>query len=155
VLNAYLVIKLVHIVSATLLFGTGLGTAFFMFKAHASRNFETIKMTSRHVVLADWMFTLPAVIVQLASGLWLAGYLQIPWSSLWLIVALTLFATVGLCWLPVVWIQLRIRSMTSAVPSEADWPVYRRLMAVWIALGIPAFLLTLALFALMVLKPGL
>jgi uncharacterized membrane protein len=154
-LSAYLVVKLIHILSATLLLGTGLGTAFFMFTAHRSGNGEAIRVTSRYVVMADWIFTLPAVIVQLTSGLWLTDYLGIPWSSVWFTTVMMLFAVVGLCWLPVVWIQVTIKRMVALEMSAIGTSAYRRLFRLWVALGIPAFTLTLVLFALMVLKPGL
>ena len=151
-LSTYLIIKLIHIVSATVLFGTGLGIAFFMYKAYRSGNAEAVRITSRHVVLADWWFTTPAIAVQLISGIWLVDYLDLSWSSPWLIAVAALFTAVGLCWLPVVVIQIRI---ARATPTNATDPALRRLMHAWIALGIPAFAMTLALFALMVLKPGL
>lgn len=154
-LSAYLLVKLVHIVSATLLFGTGLGTAFFMYRAYRSGSTEALRVTSRHVVVADWLFTLPAVIVQLATGLWLTVYLQIAWSSIWLVTVLTLFAVVGLCWLPVVAIQIRIARLAGAGHDAASAARIAALMRIWIALGVPAFLLTLGLFGLMVLKPGI
>lgn len=154
-LSSYLVVKLIHVVSATLLFGTGLGTAFFMFTAHRSGNVEAIRVTSRYVVIADWIFTLPAVIVQLASGLWLTDYLGISWSSIWFTTVMTLFVVVGLCWLPVVWIQIRIKRMVALDSSATGTRNYRNLFRAWVALGIPAFTLTLVLFALMILKPGL
>lgn len=153
-LSAYLVVKLIHILSATLLFGTGLGTAFFMFTAHRSGNVEAIRVTSRYVVIADWGFTLPAVIVQLASGLWLTDYLGIPWSSVWFTTVITLFIVVGLCWMPVVWIQISIKRMAAVDARAIGTSAYRNLFRLWVALGIPAFALTLVLFALMVLKPG-
>lgn len=151
-MSSYLVVKLVHIVSGALLFGTGLGTAFFMLAAYRSRDTRALRVTSRHVVLADWLFTLPAVIVQLATGLWLTRYLQIAWSSVWFTAVMTLFVVVGLCWLPVVVIQIRINRLAAAGRARAE---IRPLMRIWTALGIPAFTLTLALFVLMVLKPGL
>jgi uncharacterized membrane protein len=154
-MSSYLVVKLIHIVSATVLFGTGLGTAFFMFTAHRSGNLEAIKVTSRYVVIADWVFTLPAVIVQLATGLWLTDYLGIPWSSVWFTTVMTLFVVVGLCWLPVVRIQISIKRMVALDVGAMATRAYRNLFRLWVALGIPAFALTLVLFALMVLKPGL
>jgi uncharacterized membrane protein len=154
-LSDYLLVKLVHIVSATVLFGTGLGTAFFMFCAHRSANVEAIRTTSRHVVLADWIFTLPAVVIQFVTGLWLTNYLQIPWTSVWLITAVIMFAVVGLCWLPVVYIQIRISRISATDLRGSRASEYSALMKIWIALGVPAFLLTLMLFALMVLKWGL
>ena len=154
-MTLYFFIKLVHIVSATLILGTGIGTAFFLLTAYRSRDTAAIRVTSRHVVLADWIFTTPAVVLQFASGLWLTSFLGISYASAWLVAALAMFALVAACWLPVVWIQIRL-SRLIAESSDATLP--RRfpiLMRAWIALGIPAFILTLLLFWLMVFKPGL
>lgn len=150
-INIYLIIKTIHIISSTLLFGTGLGTAFFMLQAYRSGNAEALRVTSRHVVIADYMFTLPAVIVQLATGLWLTNFLGIAWNSAWFVAVMSLFVAVGLCWIPVVFIQIRIRQIAEGDAHER----IDALMKLWTALGIPAFLMTLILFALMVLKIGI
>ena len=151
----YFSIKLLHIVSATLLLGTGIGTAFFMFTAYRSRDTAAIKVTSRHVVLADWIFTAPAVVLQLATGLWLTSYLGISYGSAWLIAALALFALVGACWLPVVWIQIKLSRLLDASADGMLPTQFSPLMRIWIALGIPALALMLVLVWLMVFKPGL
>ncbi len=148
----YPLIRLIHILSATVLFGTGMGTAFFMFRSWQSGNIESLKVTTRHVVQADWLFTSPAVVVQLLTGLWLVHRLSIPLDSVWLWVVLGLFALVGACWLPVVWIQIRVRDL---LDSDAGRNEYEGLMRSWVALGIPAFSAVLVLFALMVYKPWL
>jgi len=151
-MNLYLSIKLLHIVSATILFGTGLGTAFFMFQAYRSGNVEAMKSTTSTVVLADWLFTTPAVIVQIVSGLWLTQRLGIPFTSAWFVLVVGLFCLVGACWLPVVWIQIRIKELFRA---GAGIDECRKLMRIWIALGVPAFTAVLILFWLMVYKPGI
>ena len=151
-MSLYLGIKLLHIVSATLLFGTGLGTAFFMLQAYRSGNTEAMKSTTQTVVLADWLFTTPAVIVQIVSGLWLTQRLGISFTSVWFVAVIALFCLVGACWLPVVWIQIRIKELFRAGASIDDC---RSLMRVWVALGIPAFTAVLILFWLMVFKPGI
>lgn len=145
-------IKLIHILSATVLFGTGIGTAFFMLQAHLSANPEAMRVTARHVVLADALFTTPAVVVQLATGVWLSLRLQIPWGSAWFLAVLGLFLLVGLCWLPVVWLQLKIRDILAA---GGGYPEYRHLMRAWIALGVPGFVGVLLLFYLMVSRAGM
>ena len=150
-MNAYLWIKLVHIVSATLLFGTGIGTAFFMLKAYLSKNDEAMAVTTHNVVIADWLFTTPAVVVQLVSGIWLTAKLGIPFDSKWFIAVISLFALVGFCWLPVVWIQIRIRNL---IANGVGRDAYAGLMKVWFALGVPAFMSVLILFYLMVSKTG-
>ncbi|MCH9693602.1 MAG: DUF2269 domain-containing protein [Gammaproteobacteria bacterium] len=150
-MSLFLWIKLVHIVSATVLFGTGMGTAFFMLKAYLSGNDEAMKVTTNTVVLADWVFTMPAVVVQFVTGLWLTTKLKIAYDSSWFIAVILLYALVGLCWIPVVWIQIRIRDLIGAGAVRRD---YRRLMHVWMALGVPAFSAVLIIFYLMVSKLG-
>lgn len=144
-------VKLLHIVSATLLFGTGLGTAFFMLRAHLSGNREAMTVTVRNVVLADWLFTTPAVVIQLVTGLWLARQIGIPFNSIWFVSVIGLFLFVGACWIPVVWIQIRIRELINKGGNSDD---YHALMRLWVALGIPAFLTVLILFFLMVSMIG-
>jgi uncharacterized membrane protein len=110
-MDLYSWIKLLHILSSTLMFGTGLGAAFFMLRSHLSGNAEAIKITTRNAVLADWLFTTPSVVVQLATGLWLIWQLGIPFDSVWFVLVLLLFVVVGLCWLRIVRIQLRTRQI--------------------------------------------
>ena len=150
-MNAYLWVKLVHIVSAAVLFGTGMGTAFFMLKAYLSRNDEAMRVTTGTVVRADWIFTAPAVVIQLATGLWLTEELKIAFDSPWFITVVSLFALVGACWLPVVAIQIRIRNLIAAGQGRES---YQKLMRYWIALGIPAFASIIVIFFLMVAKTG-
>ena len=150
-MNTYLWIKLVHILSAAILFGTGMGTAFFMLKAYLSNNDEAMAVTTRNVVVADWLFTAPAVVIQLVSGIWLTARLGIAFDSKWFIAVISLFAFVGLCWLPVVWIQIRIRNL---IASGAGRETYAGLMKAWLTLGVPAFLSVLVLFYLMLSKTG-
>ena len=154
-MTLYFFIKLVHIVSATFILGTGIGTAFFMLTAYRSGDTAAIRVTSRHVVLADWIFTTPAVVLQLATGLWLTSFLGISYASAWIVAALAMFTLVGACWLPVVWIQIRLRRLIEASVDDTLPRRFTGLMCVWIALGVPAFILTLLLFWLMVFKPGL
>jgi uncharacterized membrane protein len=149
--TTYLWIKLLHIVSAAVLFGTGMGTAFFMLRAYLSNNDEAMAVTTRNAVIADWLFTTPAVVVQLATGLWLANKLNIATESVWFVTVLSLYAFVGACWLPVVWIQIRIRNLVAAGEGRESC---RNLMRAWIALGVPAFGSVLVIFYLMVSKTG-
>ena len=150
-MEIYLWIKLLHIISATLLFGTGLGTAFFMLRAHLSNNPDAMIVTTRTVVLADWIFTTPAVVIQLITGLWLTSSLGIPFGSAWFISVLALFIFVGICWIPVVFIQIRIRKI---ICKGGELDAYKPLMRKWIGLGVLAFISVLILFYLMVSKTG-
>ena len=146
---------LLHIVSSTLLFGTGLGTAFHGWMAHRSRDVRAIAVVGRNVVLADWLFTTPAVIVQPLTGLWMAREEGISLGTHWLLSAMVLYLIVGACWLPVVWLQLRMQglAMTSAESGTGLPPQYVQYSRWWFALGWPAFLAVMAIFYLMVIKP--
>jgi uncharacterized membrane protein len=147
--------KWVHVLSATVLFGTGVGTAFQMWMAHRSRNVAAVATVARHVVVADWLFTLPAAVLQPLSGLMLAHAIGFSPHEPWLNVSYALYAIAAACWIPVVAIQIRVRDLaTVAALSGTPLPHrYHALMAWWFWLGWPAFLSLLAIFALMIAKP--
>ncbi|WP_374249456.1 DUF2269 family protein [Thermomonas sp.] len=151
----YLALKWVHVLSSTLLLGTGLGIAFFMWMAHLTRDARTIAATARVVVIADGVFTAPAVVVQLVTGLWLAQVLHLPLTTFWVKTALLLFFLVGACWLPVVWMQVQARNHARAAAAAGGaLPVaYWRVMRWWFWLGWPAFISVIVIFWLMVAKP--
>jgi uncharacterized membrane protein len=153
----YAAIKFVHVVSATVLFGTGLGTAFFMWMSHRTGNAVAIASAARITVRADWWFTTPAVILQPISGILLMRLVGYPATSSWLVVAIGLYVLAGACWLPVVALQLRMRDLaTGAVREGCELPPkYYRYMRWWFVLGWPAFAAVLATFWLMVAKPTL
>ena len=153
---AYFWVKWIHVLSSTLLFGTGLGIAFFMWVAHRRGDARVIAATARTVVIADLCVTAPAVATQLLTGLWLAGFLGIPLGHFWIKWSLVLFFVVGACWLPVLWLQVRARNLARQAESEGT-PLpaaYHRAMRWWFWLGWPAFLGVIAIFWLMVAKPG-
>jgi len=153
--DLYLALKLVHILGATVLFGTGLGIAFFMLMAHRTRDAAAIAHTARVVVIADALFTATAVVVQPLTG-W-AMMLLVGYSifHFWIKATLVLYVAVGLCWLPVVWIQMQMRELAAAAARDGTaLPArYHRLFRLWFILGWPAFLGVLAIFALMIWKP--
>lgn len=151
----YLWVKWLHILTSTLLLGTGSGIAFFMWMAHRRGDARIIAETARTVVIADACFTAPAVVVQLASGLWLAHRLGAPLSVFWLQTALILFFVIGACWLPVVWLQIRARNLARvAAANGTPLPAtYHRTMRWWFWMGWPAFASVLVIFWLMVMKP--
>jgi uncharacterized membrane protein len=153
----YLLLKYIHILSATLLFGTGLGTAFHGFLAFLSRDAKVVAAVGGSVVLADWLFTTPAVIVQPATGIAMALMMGFPLTSGWIALALALYVMVGACWLPVVWLQLELRRLArESAASGTPLPErYFRYLRYWFILGWPAFIGVLAIFYLMVFKPDL
>jgi uncharacterized membrane protein len=149
------VLKLVHILSATLLFGTGLGTAFYQWRAHRSADLRTIAVATRSTAQADWWFTLPAVIIQPASGIAMLVVTGQDLGQPWILAALGLYAVTGACWIPVVWLQIQMRDLAQiARARDTAFPDrYHRYARTWFMLGWPAFLSVLAIFALMVLRP--
>jgi uncharacterized membrane protein len=152
--DEYLLLKTVHILSSTLLFGTGLGTAFHGFMANRSGDLAARRIVNRNVVIADWLFTTPAVIVQPVTGVWLARIAGYPLTTDWLAAAIVLYLFVGACWLPVVGIQIEMRRIVDRLADGEGLPArYFTLSRTWFLLGWPAFAGVLAIFWLMVAKP--
>ena len=151
----YLTIKMLHILSGAVLFGTGMGIAFFMVWANRSRDPSTIAAVARIVVVADMIFTATAVVVQPLSGLWLIHIQGFSLIEPWLVVAYVLYALTGAFWLPVVWIQVRLmRLADEAVSLGVSLPrEYWRLYRIWFAMGFPAFAAVIGIYAMMVFKP--
>ena len=156
-IDAYLLVKLLHIVSSTILFGFGAGTAWYFWAAHRTRDPATVARVGRMVVQADWIFTGTSGIVQPASGLWLAAHAGYSLAAPWLVVTYGLYALAFACWAPVVGLQIRAARLAEAAaadgrPLGAD---YAGTMRLWFWLGWPAFLGLLGVFGLMVVKPPL
>ncbi|MCS5597429.1 MAG: DUF2269 domain-containing protein [Alphaproteobacteria bacterium] len=155
-MDMYLIIKTLHIISATILFGTGAGIAFFMFRAHFTNNLHEKHFAARNTVLADYIFTAPAVIIQPLTGFWLIWQGGYDWNSLWLSLTYGIYVLAGLCWLPVIAIQIRLKHMVAqALNDNAPLPdKYNKLFKLWFVLGWPAFIGLVIVFFLMVFKPA-
>jgi uncharacterized membrane protein len=153
--DLYLVLKLLHVLGATVLFGTGLGIAFFMFMAHRTGNAATIAHTARIVVIADALFTASAVVVQPLTGWAMAVMTGYSTFHFWIRATLVLYVVVGLCWLPVVWIQLKMRDLAAEAARDGTAlpPRYHTYFKIWFYLGWPAFTGVIAIFVLMLWKP--
>lgn len=153
----YLLVKWLHILSSTILFGTGLGSAFYMFVTSRTRDVPVIAVVVRYVVIADWAFTTPAVILQPVTGLWLVHLAGFELTSPWLILSIGLYLLAGAAWLPVVWMQIRMREMAAtAVRDGTALPAtYWRYLNAWVTLGAVAFSALVVVFYLMVAKPAL
>lgn len=154
-MDLYLFIKTLHIISAAILFGTGLGIAFFMFRSHFTDDIHEKFYAVRNAVLADYIFTLPAVIIQPLTGIWLIHLAGYDWTDLWLVLTYGIYIVAGLCWLPVVWIQIQLKKMIAeSVEKESELPKrYHKFFKLWFLLGWPAFLGLVAVFFLMVMRP--
>jgi uncharacterized membrane protein len=150
----YLLLKWVHVLSSTILFGAGVGSAFHLFVSTLRRRTGGVANGARNVVLADWLLTTPTAILQPLTGLWLVNKMGLPYSTPWIAWSLGLYAVAIACWLPVVVIQIRMRN--AVVQAERAGapvpPAYDRLFHWWTALGCVAFFAFLAIFWLMVAK---
>lgn len=156
-MDVYFLVKCIHIVSSTILFGFGAGTAWYFWNAHLTGDPALIARVGRMVVKADWIFTASSGVVQPASGLILVHFLGYSLIETWLIASYALYLLAFACWVPVVWLQIKATrlaeaSLMSGAPLGAD---YRRTMHLWFALGWPAFLGLMGVFWLMVAKPTL
>jgi len=152
----YLLIKWVHVLSSTLLFGTGLGSAYYMFFTNRSREVRAIAVVARKVVIADWLITLPTGILQPLTGAWLVARAGFDWTAGWIVGSLALYLIAMGCWLPVVWLQIRMAEMAERAAASASPlpPAYWRFHRLWTALGVPAFAGFVVIFYLMVVKPA-
>jgi uncharacterized membrane protein len=154
--SLYFALKTLHILTATLIFGTGLGSVYYLLSAHRARDLQALRFATRHAVVADWIFTTPSVVLQPATGVWLMLILGYRFDSPWFAAVVALYLLAGACWVPVVAIQCRLRDLAKEAVAWGALPErYHRLMRAWGALGAGAFAAVLALFALMVFRPGL
>ena len=155
--DPYSWIKLAHILSATLLFGAGLGTAFHLFATHIRGDVAAISIVARNTVLADWLFTATAGVLQPLTGLLMIYWAGYSFVESWLVITYVLYAIAGLCWLKVVQLQYRIRRL-AAQAADSGEPLtdeYDRAMKLWFILGWPAFIGLSIVFLMMVMKPDL
>jgi len=150
----YLFLKYVHIISAIILFGTGLGSAFYKWMADRNGNIQNIAITNKHVVFADWLFTTPTVIIQPVTGIWMAHIIRLPITTDWLLISIILYFIAGVCWVPVVVLQIKMQKMSEqAVTNQTELPIqYWHYARVWFWLGVPAFLAMILVVLIMVFK---
>lgn len=156
-IEAVVLARWLHVIGATVLLGTGSGIAFFMVMAHRTREPALIAHVASTVVVADFLFTATAVLAQPVTGAWLAALVGWPLTTPWIVVSLALYGLIGCLWLPVVWMQMRMRdlAMAAACAGEPLPATYFRLYRTWFAFGVPAFAAVLAIVWLMLARPAL
>ncbi len=154
-MTLYFFLKFVHVVGAAVLLGTGAGIAFFMLMAHLSKNVAVIAGVARVVVIADFLFTATAVVLQPITGVALAHVAGYPLTEAWIVLSIILYFVTGAFWLPVVWMQMRMRALAEqAVQAGSALPAaYHRLFRLWFAFGFPAFAAVVAIYWLMIARP--
>jgi uncharacterized membrane protein len=152
----YLTLKWLHVLFSTVLFGTGIGSAFYFLAAARQAEPRVVAFVAARVVLADWLFTTPMIVLQPLTGAWLVQRAGLSYESRWLQAAIALYVVAVACWIPVVVLQLRMRDLArEAVTADRPLPpAFRGLLFGWIALGGVAFVALVAIFHLMVAKPA-
>jgi uncharacterized membrane protein len=152
-----LLLRWLHVIGAAVILGTGAGIAFFLAMANRTKDAAFIAQTASVVIVADWVFTASAVILQPVTGFLLARSLGWSMTEGWIVVSLALYLVAGAFWLPVVWIQYRLRDLAAdaARKGSALPPRYHALYRVWLGFGLPAFTAVLAIIWLMLERPVL
>jgi uncharacterized membrane protein len=153
----YLLLKYVHVIGAAVLLGTGAGIAFFMLMAHFTGKAATIAAVARIVVIADFVFTATAVVLQPITGVALVWNVGYSLGDGWIVLSIILYLVTGAFWLPVVWMQMRMRVLAENAAAEGQKlpPAYHKLFWTWFAFGFPAFASVAAIFWLMIARPEL
>lgn len=155
-MNTYLLLKWLHILSSVALVGVGFGSAFYLYFINRTRNVAAIAEVARLVVRADWWFTTPAVLIQPLTGFAMLSISGLPLDQAWLLATYGLFVLAGACWVPVVWLQIRMAKLARAA-ADGNTPLsdrYWRDARVWTILGAIAFPAMVAVYALMVFRPA-
>jgi uncharacterized membrane protein len=154
-MTVYFIVKYLHVLGAIVILGTGTGIAFFMLMAHRSGDPAFIARTAGTVVIADMLFTLTAVLLQPASGVWLMVLSAATLNERWLVASLALYAVAGLFWIPVVFMQIEMRNLARAAVARLEPlpPRYFALFRRWWVFGIPGFGSVMAILWLMIAKP--
>ncbi|MEC8293317.1 MAG: DUF2269 domain-containing protein [Pseudomonadota bacterium] len=152
---SYELLRFLHVIGATVLLGTGAGIAFFMVISHRSQEPRLIAHVAGIVVLADTVFTATAALFQPITGYLLIREIGYELMEPWVVLSLVLYVFVGMFWLPVVWIQIKMRDLArQAVADNTALPArYQRLYRIWFACGFPAFFAVLAILWLMLTRP--
>ena len=152
----YFFLKFAHVIGAAVLLGTGAGIAFFMLLAHRDGRPQVVAGVARIVVVADFLFTATAVVAQPVTGVWLALHVGYPLTEGWILLSVFLYLLTGAFWLPVVWMQMRMRDLASVAARDGSAlpDDYHRLFRLWFAFGFPAFAAVLAVFWLMIQRPS-
>jgi uncharacterized membrane protein len=151
----YFVLKYLHVIGAAVLLGTGAGIAFFMLLGHLTGKPVIVAAIARIVVVADFVFTATAVVAQPVTGIALAWHMGWSLWEGWIALSILLYIVTGAFWLPVVWMQMRMRDLAEeAADTKMPLPPpYHTLFRWWFAFGFPAFAAVLGIFWLMIAKP--
>ncbi len=150
----FLFLKWIHILSAVVMLGTGLGSAFYLYRANREGDLHAIRFVLKNVILADWLFTVPPIALLPVTGVWMMRINGATFSDLWIWLSLVLFVIAGLCWVPAAVLQYKMKALSDHAPDKERLPVsYWHYERLWLVLGVSAFPAVLVIFSLMIFKP--
>ncbi len=154
-MTVYFILKFLHILGAIVILGTGAGIAFMMLQAHRSGDGAFIAATANASLAATALLTVGAMLLQPFTGGLLMEMSSVSAAEPWMIASLILYALASLIWLPVLFMQIEIRSLTrNAVADRAPLPPrYHTLFRRSLVLGTLGFGAMLAILWLMIAKP--
>jgi uncharacterized membrane protein len=154
--NFVLVVKAVHVLSATIFFGAGLMSAWWKVRADLTGDARVIAWAQKEIVFADWVFTVPSGFVSPITGATLVMQYRMPWTTTWVWLSLGGYVAAMLLWLPAAWIQMELRKLTAQALADGTPlpPRVRTLNRAWLALGVPAFAVSVGIIYAMVAKPS-
>ena len=149
-----LILKTVHVFAAVLFLGTGLGSVYYKMRADRSGNIEVIVWVQKAIVLADWLFTVPAGIVLPVTGLWMVYLYNLSLTVPWVLIGICGYVIAGVTWLPAAYLQLRMRQVAQESLDEGKPlpPEFERYNKIWMALGVPSFLAAMTTMWVMIAK---
>ncbi|NIQ01283.1 MAG: DUF2269 family protein [Nitrospinaceae bacterium] len=151
---SFLVLRWIHILSAVLLLGAGVGSAFILWRANRERNIHAIRFALKYAILADWLFTLPPIVLLPVTGYLMMRISDIPFSQPWVWISLVLFVFAGMCWLPAAVLQYWMTLTADQAEDTSRLPErYWRYERLWLYLGVAAFPAVIAILTLMIFKP--
>jgi uncharacterized membrane protein len=135
--------------------GAGAGSAFYLHRANRVRNLHAIRFVLKNVILADWLFTVPPIVLIPVTGVWMMHISGYMFSALWIWLSLTLFVIAGLCWVPAAFLQYKMKALAeNALDKERLPATYWKFERLWRLLGVAAFPAVLVIFTLMIFKPA-
>ena len=148
-------IRLLHILSSALMFGVGIGAFWFMVTAARSGSPAAIAVTTRNAVRAEWFIAAPVALIQPTTGYLLMLQLGYSLHSRWFAAVVALYIFAGMCWVYLVKTELKLRDLTAHSTATGLPAEFGRLFQRWTRLALGSFTGVLAIFWLMVFRPGL
>ena len=150
------VLLAIHILAMVVFLGNLVTAGFWKVSADRSESLETMASTSRAVLLADYVFTIPGIVAMLVTGILMVA--MTGWKRFeepWLSASLVLLVLTGIIWVGVlIPLQRRmVRLSQQGLDNGALDPAYTRASRRWSMFGGIATLLPVIILFLMVLKP--